>query len=80
MHQYMLGADQMESSLAENVPVNMKLDMSQQCAAVKASVILGCIGRSIAVCGGRGSLPSTHHRKNHTWSAGSSSELLNARE
>lgn len=80
MHQYTLGADQMESSLAENVLVGIKLDVSQQCATVKANGILGCIRRSTAVRRGRGSFPSTHYWKNHSWSAASSSELLNTTE
>ncbi|KAK4811344.1 LOW QUALITY PROTEIN: hypothetical protein QYF61_027573, partial [Mycteria americana] len=53
MHQYMLGADQLESSLAEKalgVLLLSKLTMSQQCAIVakKANGILGCIRQSIA--------------------------------
>lgn len=50
MHQYMLGADRLESSFAEK---NMgiladKLNLSQQCAFVanKATIILCCIGKS----------------------------------
>jgi len=53
MHQYMLEATQLESSLAENdvvVPVDTKLNMSQQCvlAAKKANGILSCIRQRIA--------------------------------
>ncbi|GAB0180030.1 hypothetical protein GRJ2_000468300 [Grus japonensis] len=52
-HQYMLGAAQLESSLAEKalgVLVDMKLDMSQQCAleAKKVNGILGCVCRNVA--------------------------------
>ncbi|KAK4806239.1 hypothetical protein QYF61_013383 [Mycteria americana] len=51
-HQYMLGATQLESSLAEKtlgLLVDTKLNMSQQCAlaAKKANGILGCVGRSV---------------------------------
>ncbi|KAK4806774.1 hypothetical protein QYF61_005570 [Mycteria americana] len=53
MHRYMLGATQLESSLAEKdlgVLVDTRLNMSQQCAlaAKRASGILGCIRRSVA--------------------------------
>ncbi|KAK4828616.1 hypothetical protein QYF61_000068 [Mycteria americana] len=53
MHQYMVGATQLGSSLAEKdlgVLVDTKLNMSQQCAFVanKANGILGCIRRSVA--------------------------------
>lgn len=53
MHQYMLGAMQLESSLAEKdlvVLVVTKLNMSQECALVAkvASGDLGCIRQSIA--------------------------------
>jgi len=53
MHQYILGATQLESSLTENdlgILVDTKLNMSQPCAPVakKASGILGCIRQSIA--------------------------------
>ncbi|GAB0209608.1 mitochondrial enolase superfamily member 1 [Grus japonensis] len=52
-HQYILGATQLEISLAEKaleLLVDTKLNMSQQCAlATKAAnSILGCIGRSVA--------------------------------
>ncbi|KAK4810780.1 hypothetical protein QYF61_008752 [Mycteria americana] len=51
-HQYMLGATQLESSLAEKdlgVLVDTRLNMSQQCAlAASANGILGCIRQSIA--------------------------------
>ncbi|GAB0206527.1 mitochondrial enolase superfamily member 1 [Grus japonensis] len=53
IHQYMLGAAQLESSLAEKdlgiLVDNTKFNMSQQCAFAvkKASGILGCI-RSVA--------------------------------
>lgn len=50
MHQYMLGADRLESSFAEkNLRILVdKLNLSQQCALVanKATIILCCIGRS----------------------------------
>ncbi|GAB0180750.1 mitochondrial enolase superfamily member 1 [Grus japonensis] len=51
--QYMLGATDLESSLAEKdlgVLVDTKLKVSQQCALVtkKADYILGCIRKSIA--------------------------------
>ncbi|KAJ7400669.1 hypothetical protein BTVI_103390 [Pitangus sulphuratus] len=52
MHQYMLGADLLESSSAkkeQGVLVDNKLSMSQQCVLVtkKANGILGCIGKSM---------------------------------
>jgi len=50
MHQYMLGAAQQESSLAEKDLVVTKLNMSQQYAFAtkKANGVLGCIKQSIA--------------------------------
>jgi len=53
MHQYMLEATQLESSLAEKdlgVLVDTKLNVRQQCAlaAKKVNGILGCIRQSIA--------------------------------
>ncbi|KAK4827507.1 hypothetical protein QYF61_018833 [Mycteria americana] len=53
MHQYMLVASQLESSLAEKdlgVLVDTKLNMSQQfaLAAKKVNGVLGCIRQSIA--------------------------------
>ncbi|KAK4831696.1 hypothetical protein QYF61_018748 [Mycteria americana] len=53
MHQYVLGATQLESSFAEKdlgVLVDTKLNMSHQCALVakKANGILGCTRRSVA--------------------------------
>jgi len=52
-NQYMLGATQLGSSLAEKhlgVLVDSKLNMNQQCAVVakKTNNILGCIRRSVA--------------------------------
>ncbi|GAB0204020.1 mitochondrial enolase superfamily member 1 [Grus japonensis] len=52
-HQYMLGANWLESSFAEKDPgvlVDKKLTMSQQCTLMgkKANSILGCIRRSVA--------------------------------
>ncbi|KAK4810448.1 hypothetical protein QYF61_004228 [Mycteria americana] len=52
-HQYMLGADQLESSSAEKalgVLVDTKLTTSQQCtlATKKANSLLGCIRKSVA--------------------------------
>lgn len=52
-HQYMLGATQMESSLAEKdllyILVDTRLNFSQQCAlaAEAAKCILGCIRQNI---------------------------------
>jgi len=65
MHQYMLGATQLESSFAEKdleVQVDTKLTMSQQCvlAAKKANGILGCIRQSTA-SRSREVIPSTQH-------------------
>lgn len=48
MHQYMLGADRLESSLPENDLVGTKLDVTQQRAPAKADNIVGCIRRSVA--------------------------------
>ncbi|PKU42310.1 reverse hypothetical protein [Limosa lapponica baueri] len=53
IHQYMVGATQLKSSLAEKhlrVLVNTKLNMSQQCALVtkKDNGVLGCIKQSIS--------------------------------
>ncbi|KAK4821756.1 hypothetical protein QYF61_000817 [Mycteria americana] len=53
MHQYMLGATQLQNSFAENdlgFLVDTKFNRSQQCALVaeKANSILGCIRRSVA--------------------------------
>ncbi|KAK4830573.1 LOW QUALITY PROTEIN: hypothetical protein QYF61_011751 [Mycteria americana] len=53
MHQYMLGATQLEDNLAEKaleVLVDTKLNMSQQCvlATKKANGILGCIRQNTA--------------------------------
>jgi len=53
MHQYRLGPDRLESSLAENdvgVLVDTTLNMSQQCtlAGKKANSLWGCIRRSVA--------------------------------
>lgn len=53
MHQYMLWADQLENSFAENalgVLVDPMLNMTQQCAPVakKANSILVCIRQTIA--------------------------------
>ncbi|KAK4827003.1 hypothetical protein QYF61_013137 [Mycteria americana] len=53
MHQYILGATQLENSLAEKdlgILVDTKLNMSQQCApaAKEANGILGCIRQNIA--------------------------------
>lgn len=52
IHQYTLGAEQMESGSAEKalgVPVVKALTINQQCALVaeKVGFILGCIKRSI---------------------------------
>ncbi|GAB0177311.1 mitochondrial enolase superfamily member 1 [Grus japonensis] len=53
MHQYMLGAAQLESSFAEKdlgVLMDNTMNVSQQCAlaAKKANGVLGCIRRSVA--------------------------------
>ncbi|KAK4806182.1 hypothetical protein QYF61_001105, partial [Mycteria americana] len=61
-HQYMLGATQLESSLAEmdvGLLVDTRLNMSQQCALVAkvANGILGCIRRSVASRSREGMLP-----------------------
>ena len=48
-HQYMLGATQLESSLAEKDLVGTKLNVSPQCAleAKKANGDLGCVRQRI---------------------------------
>jgi len=53
MHQYILGADQLENSFAEqglDVLVDTKLNVSQQyhTAEQKTNSVLGCIRRSVA--------------------------------
>ena len=53
MHQYMLGATQLESLFGENdlgVLVDAKLNVGEQCALVAkaANGVLSCIRRSIA--------------------------------
>jgi len=49
MHQYMLGAGQLESSFAEKDLVDTKVTIHQQCALVaeKANGVLGCISKTV---------------------------------
>jgi len=61
-HLYMLGASELESSLAEKtlgILVDTKLNVSQQCAlaAKVADDVLGCIRRSVAIRSGEVTLP-----------------------
>ncbi|GAB0179219.1 mitochondrial enolase superfamily member 1 [Grus japonensis] len=63
-HQYMLGVDQLESSLAEKdlgVLVDTKLNVSQQCAlaAKRSDGVLGCFRDSVASRSREVILPST---------------------
>ncbi|GAB0179711.1 mitochondrial enolase superfamily member 1 [Grus japonensis] len=85
MPQYMLEADQLESSLAEKeleILRDEKLITNQQWAFVAkaATSILGCIRKSITIRLREVILPLYSALVGHIWSAGSSAGLLSTRQ